>query len=93
MKKKVRPIHDRVVVLADTPEVETKSGIYISTLAQEKPQTGTVIAVGNGKGEPMTVKEGEKVMFAKFAGQDITIDDEHFLIMRESDILMIIETE
>ncbi|GAB4434388.1 MAG: co-chaperone GroES [bacterium] len=94
---KVRPLHDRVLVKRVQEEEKTKSGIIIPDTAKEKPQEGEVVAVGNGKilenGQkvPMDVKVGDKVIFSKYAGNEIKIDGEEYLIMREEDILGILE--
>ena len=94
---KLRPLHDRVIVERLEDEEKTAGGIIIPDTAKEKPQQGRVIAVGKGKvlenGQviPLAVKEGDRVLFGKYAGADIKIEgDEHF-IMREDDILAIIE--
>lgn len=94
---KVRPLADRVLVKRIEEEEVVKGGIIIPDTAKEKPQQGEVVAVGTGKrGEgkdviPLDVKEGDKVLFGKYAGNEITIGDEELLIMREDDILAIIE--
>ncbi len=94
---KVRPLHDRIIVKRLPEEEKTKSGIIIPDTAKEKPQEGEVIAVGNGRilenGQkiPMEVKVGDKVIFGKYAGTEIKIEGEEYLIMREEDILGIIE--
>jgi len=91
MSLKIKPIGDRVVVEAAPAETKTASGIYIPETAQEKPQKGTVVAVGEGKkDEPLTVKAGDQVLYGKYAGTDIQIEGDDFLIMRESDILAIV---
>lgn len=89
---KFKPLGDRVLVQADEAEEKTSSGIIIPDTAKEKPQQGTVIAVGAGKVEngnkiDMSVKKGDKVLYGKYAGTEITLDGEEYLIMRESDIL------
>lgn len=94
---KLRPLHDRVVVTRVEEEEKTAGGIIIPDTAKEKPQQGKVIAVGNGrlledgKVVPLTVKEGDRILFSKYAGTDIKIDGQEHLIMREDDILAIIE--
>jgi len=94
---KVRPLHDRIIVKRVEEEEKTKSGIIIPDTAKEKPQEGEVIAVGNGRilenGQkvPMDVKVGDRVIFGKYAGNEIKIDGEEYLIMREEDILGILE--
>lgn len=93
----LRPLSDRVVVQVLEQEEKTASGIYLPDTAKEKPQQGKVIAVGPGKvaqnGEriPMTVKPGDKVLFAKYAGTEVKLGAEEYLIMNESDILAVVE--
>ena len=92
----VRPLADRVIVKPIEAEEKTKSGIVLPDTAKEKPQEGEVVAVGPGRYEdgklvPMNVKQGDRVLFAKYAGTEIKLDGEEYLIMRESDILGIIE--
>jgi chaperonin GroES len=90
-KIKLQPLEDRVLVKPADAEEKTISGIIIPDTAKEKPQKGTVIAVGKGKkDEPMTVKNGDSVLYGKYSGTEITIDGEEYLIMRESDIYAII---
>ncbi|MCX8472770.1 MAG: co-chaperone GroES [Sediminibacterium sp.] len=90
-KTKLTPLHDRVVVKANPAEQKTSGGIIIPDTAKEKPQQGTVVAVGTGKkDEPLTVKVGDVVLYGKYAGTEITIDGSELLIMRESDIFAII---
>lgn len=87
----VTPLHDRVIVKADAAEQKTAGGIIIPDTSKEKPQRGTVVAVGTGKkDEPMTVKTGNNVLYGKYAGTEINIEGVDYLIMRESDILAII---
>ncbi len=94
---KIRPLNDRVLVKRLEEEEKTKGGIIIPDTAKEKPIQGEVIAVGKGKimenGEvkPLDVKEGDRVLFGKYAGTEVKIDGEEYLIMREDDILGIIE--
>ena len=94
---KVRPLHDRVIVKRIEEEETTKGGIIIPDTAKEKPSEGKVIAVGNGKLldtgklQPLEVKAGDKVLFGKYSGTDITIEGEEHLIMREDDIIAIVE--
>lgn len=93
MAKKVNitPLHDRVLVKPAEAETKTAGGIIIPDTAKEKPQKGTVIAVGTGKkDEPMTVKAGDTVLYGKYAGTEISVENDDLLIMRESDILAII---
>ncbi|OZC02727.1 co-chaperone GroES [Rubricoccus marinus] len=91
----IKPLADRVVVKAQEAETQTASGLYIPDSAKEKPQRGTVIAFGPGKVEngtkiDMTVQEGDTVLYGKYAGTEIQLDGEDVLIMRESDILGIV---
>ncbi|MDR1180622.1 MAG: co-chaperone GroES [Bacteroidales bacterium] len=88
---KIRPLADRVLVEAAQAEQKTAGGIIIPDTAKEKPQRGTVIAVGAGKkDEPMTVKVGDNVLYGKYAGTEINYEGKDYLIMKESDILAII---
>jgi chaperonin GroES len=90
-KLKIKPLADRVLVEPAQAEEMTAGGIIIPDTAKEKPQKGTVVAIGTGKkDEPMTVKVGETVLYGKYAGTEITIDGINYLIMRESDIVAII---
>ena len=90
------PLHDRVIVKAAEPEEVTKGGIIIPDTAKEKPMQGSVVAAGNGKiaengtVTPLQVKVGDKVLYGKYAGTEVSIDGEDFLIMRESDIFAIV---
>ena len=87
----IKPIADRVVILPAPAEEKTASGIFIPDTAKEKPQRGTVVAVGDGKKEePITVKVGDEVLYGKYAGTEITYEGQEYLIMRESDIYAII---
>ena len=95
---KIRPLRDRVIVkrLEDTVE-KTKGGIIIPDTAKEKPEQGKIIAVGKGKANedgkvmPLDVKVGDKILFGKYSGSEIKIDGEEHLIMREEDILGVVE--
>ncbi len=90
-KLKIKPLADRVVIQANEAEEKTTSGIIIPDTAQEKPQKGTVVAVGTGKpDEPLTVKAGDTVLYGKYAGTEISIDGDDYLIMRESDIFAVV---
>ena len=90
-KVSLKPIADRVLVKPSDAEEKTKGGIIIPDTAKEKPMKGKVIAVGNGKkDEPMTVKAGDTVLYGKYAGTEITIEGDEYLIMRESDIFAIV---
>ncbi len=94
---KIRPLHDRILVKRIAEESKTKGGIIIPDTAKEKPQEGKVIAAGNGKiGEdgkvqPLDVKKGDKILFSKYAGSEVNIEDDEHLIIREDDVLGIIE--
>ena len=91
MSLNIKPIADRVVVEAAPAEEKTASGIYIPDTAKEKPQRGTVVAVGDGKkDEPLTVKVGDEVLYGKYDGTEITHDGKEYLIMRESDIYAVL---
>jgi chaperonin GroES len=93
---KARPLHDRVIVKRLEEEEKTAGGLIIPDTAKEKPQQGKVLAVGkglilkNGETLPLDVKEGDRVLFSKYAGAEIKIENEEVLIMREDDILAII---
>lgn len=90
-KMNIRPLGDRVVVAPAPAEEKTASGIIIPDSAKEKPQQGTVVAVPEeNKDQKVSVKVGDKVLYGKFAGTEITVDDEDYLIMNESDILAVI---
>lgn len=90
-KVSIKPLADRVLVEPAAAEEKTAGGIIIPDTAKEKPQKGTVVAVGPGKkDEPMTVSVGDTVLYGKYAGTEITIDGNNYLIMRESDIVAII---
>jgi chaperonin GroES len=94
---KLRPLHDRVVVKRLEEEEKTSGGIIIPDTAKEKPQQGKVISVGkgrileDGKVIPLVVKEGDRVLFGKYAGTEIKVEGDEHLIMREDDILAIFE--
>jgi len=94
---KIQPLGDRVVVKALARETVTKSGIVLPDTAKEKPQEGEILAVGpgkvldNGKRTAPEVKVGERVLFAKYGGTEIKIDGEEYLILRESDVMGIVE--
>lgn len=91
MAVNIKPLADRVLVKADAAEETTKSGLFIPDTAKEKPMRGEIVAVGAGKkDEPMTVKVGDKVLYGKYAGTELTVEGEEFLIMRESDIFAIL---
>lgn len=87
----LRPLADRVLVEPSAAETKTASGIIIPDTAQEKPQQGVVVAVGNGKvDEPMTVKVGDTVLYGKYGGTEIKHNGKDYLIMREADIFAVI---
>ncbi len=91
MSVKVTPLHDRVIVKPAEKAEKTAGGIIIPDTAQEKPQKGEVVAVGNGKkDEPLTVKVGDVVLFGKYGGTELELDGEKFLLLKESDIFAII---
>lgn len=91
MGLKIQPLSDRVVVTPQVAETKTASGLYIPDSAKEKPQQGTIAAVGNGKKDhKMTVKVGDTVLYGKYAGTELKLDGKEYLIMREEDILAII---
>jgi chaperonin GroES len=91
MKQKVTPLHDRVIIEPTEVEKVSKGGIIIPDNAKEKPVKGKVFSCGAGKkDEPLTVKKGDIVLYGKYAGSEIEIDNKKYLIMRESDILAII---
>ncbi len=87
----MKPINDRVVVKPAPAEEKTKGGIIIPDTAKEKPQRGEVIAVGPGKeGKALHVKKGDMVLYGKYSGQEMSLEGEDYLIMREDDILVIL---
>ena len=93
---KIKPLFDRVVVKVNNSDDKTKSGIVLPTAAQEKQQTATVVAVGpggiiDGKEITMQVKVGDVVLYAKYSGSEFKVDGEEFTIIRQSDILAIVE--
>jgi len=94
----VRPLHDRIIVRRDKEGEQHSGGIIIPDTAQEKPQRGTVIAAGSGTAKdggtrvPLDVKAGDVILFGKYASQDIKLDGEEYLIMREDEVLAVIET-
>jgi chaperonin GroES len=93
---KIRPVGDRVVVKPAAKEEVTKSGIVIPDTAKEKPQEGTVIAIGsgrlldNGDRSPIDVREGDRVLYAKYGGTEFKLEGEEYLVLKESDILAVI---
>ncbi len=94
---KIRPLHDRILVKRIDEDEQTSGGIIIPDTAKEKPQEGKVVAVGKGKVrddgtlQKLDVKKGDRVLFAKFAGTEVTLEDEEHLIIREDDVLGIVE--
>ncbi len=99
MASKIRPVGDRVVVRPAAKEEVTKSGIVIPDTAKEKPQEGVVVAVGSGKllenGDrvALEIKEGDRVLYAKYGGTEFKLDGEDYLVLRESDVLAILVKE
>jgi chaperonin GroES len=97
MAANFKPLADRVVVKPSAREEVTKSGIVLPDTAKEKPQEGKIVAVGsgrlleNGKRQAMEVKEGDVVIYSKYAGTEVKMDDDEVLILRESDILAVVE--
>ena len=94
---KIRPLHDRILIERLEEKEGKKGGIIIPDTAKEKPQEGKVIAVGNGKvtedGKkiPLDVKAGDKILFAKYSGSEVKLDDKEYVVMREDDVLAILE--
>ena len=94
---KMRPLHDRIVVKRIDDEAKTKGGIIIPDTAKEKPQEGKVIAVGkgklneDGKLQPLDVKKGDRILFSKYSGTEVQIEGEEHLIIREDDVLGVLE--
>ncbi|MBR5175444.1 MAG: co-chaperone GroES [Bacteroidales bacterium] len=87
----IKPLADRVLIEPKEAETKTASGIYIPDTAKEKPQQGKVIAVGPGKkDEPMEVKVGDEVLYGKYAGTEVTVEEKKYLIVKQSDILAIL---
>lgn len=93
----IRPLNDRIIVRRTEEQEQMRGGLYIPDTAKEKPQEGEVIAVGNGKilnsGErvAMDIKVGDKVLFGKYSGTEVKLDNEEYLILREEDVLGVIE--
>ena len=94
---KLRPLHDRILVKRVEEETKTAGGLFIPETAKEKPQRGEVVAAGNGKKTedgkvlPLDVKVGDKVLFGKYSGTEVKVDGDDFLMMREDDILAVVE--
>ncbi|TVR41673.1 MAG: co-chaperone GroES [Bacteroidia bacterium] len=90
-KVNIKPLADRVLVEPAPAEEKTSGGIIIPDTAKEKPQMGTIVAVGDGtKDNPVTVKVGDKVLYGKYAGTELTYEGNNYLIMRESDIYAVV---
>ena len=88
----IRPLADRVLIEPKEAETKTASGIFIPDTAKEKPQQGKVVAVGNGKkDEPMELKVGDNVLYGKYSGTEVKIDGEEYTIVRQNDILAVVE--
>ena len=98
MATTIRPLHDRVLIKRLDEQEQMRGGIIIPDTAKEKPQQGVVVAVGEGKfredgaRQPLDVKPGDRVLFGKYSGSEVKIDDEEYLIMREDEILGIFTT-
>jgi chaperonin GroES len=94
---KIRPLQDRIIVQRVEEEAKTKGGIIIPDSAKEKPAEGKIIAVGNGKTAddgkriPLEVKEGDRILFGKYSGKEVKVEGEEYLIMREDDVLGVIQ--
>ena len=87
----IRPLADRVLIEPQEAQAQTASGLYIPDTAKEKPQQGKVLAAGPGKkDEPMEVKVGDLVLYGKYSGTEVTVDDKKYLIVKQSDILAIL---
>ena len=96
MAAKIKPLHDRLIVKRIKEEEKSKGGIIIPDTAKEKPQQGKVVAVGSGKREdgkviPLDVKAGDTILFGKYSGTDVNLDGEEHLILREEDVLGVVE--
>jgi chaperonin GroES len=94
---KIRPLHDRIIVERVEEQEVRRGGIIIPDTAKEKPQEGKVIAVGNGKVNdegkkiPLDVKAGDRILFGKYSGSEVKLDDKEYLILREEDVLAVLE--
>lgn len=94
---KIRPLHDRLIITKDSPETQTAGGLFIPNNAKEAPDRGTVVAVGkgqlleNGTVKKLTVKVGDKILFAKYSGTEVRVNGEDYLILRECDVIGILE--
>ena len=95
----IRPLHDRVVVKRVEEETKTAGGIVLPGSAAEKPSEGVILAVGTGKPldngqiRPLDVKVGDKVLFGKYSGSEVKVDGEHYIVMREEDVMAVIESK
>ncbi len=95
---KIRPLHDRLVVKRHTEQERTKGGLYIPDSAKERPVEGEVVAIGNGKMledgnvRPLSTKVGDRVLFGKYAGSEVKLEDDEYLILREEEIFAVIES-
>ena len=95
---KIRPLQDRIIVERIEGDEKTASGLYIPDSAKEKPQQGRVVAVGKGRVredgslQPLDLKKGDRILFGKYSGSDIKLDNSEYLIMREEDVLGVIES-
>ena len=88
----VKPLADRVLVEPKEAETKTASGLFIPDTAKEKPQAGTVVAVGPGKkDEPMDLKVGDKVLYGKYAGTELNVDGKIYIMMRQSDVMAVVD--
>lgn len=93
----IRPLHDRIIIKRAGEELKTASGILIPDNAREKPQKGEVVAVGGGKRQedgsvmPMDIKVGDNIIFGKYAGTEVRIDGEDYLMMKEDDVMAVVE--
>jgi len=98
MAVSIRPLNDRIIVRRTEDQEQMRGGLYIPDTAKEKPQEGEVLAVGNGKlldnGQrtPIDLKAGDRILFGKYAGTEIKLDGEEYLILREDDVLGVVET-
>jgi chaperonin GroES len=97
MATSIRPLNDRIIVQRVEEEEQMRGGLYIPDTAKEKPQEGKVIAVGNGKllesgsRTPIDIKPGDRILFGKYAGTEVKLDGEEYLILREDDVLGVVE--
>lgn len=94
----IRPLHDKIIVRRDEAETQTASGIFLPESSKERPKTGVVEAVGNGKlntetgaRTPLTVKKGDRIIFSSYAGTEVKLDSDELLIMSEDDVLAVVD--